>query len=408
MAAAHRSRSPSLAFATGADSGRLLPLAAAQIVRLKPGEISQQAREAAATFAADAQSRNTARSYRSAMEYWQAWHLVRYGARIALPTPVAAVMQFVSDHACRPRTANSEKLVWDLPREADELLVECGVKGKLGPLALSTLEHRVSVLSGAHRSEETRMRIEQRDEQLRIPNPCEAREVRDLLRNVRASYAKHDAAAPNKKPALTSDLLELVLAACDEKTASGLRDRALLAFAFATGGRRRSEIAEASLANLRRVAGGFEYHLARSKTNQGGQDRQEDYKPLMGHAAEAVASWLRAMKAQGVNVRSGPLFRRIRGSLITEDALTTSAIYRIVTDRCTAAIPSAADGERERFTPHSLRSGFLTEAGKQQVPLADAMAMSGHTDVRTALGYFRAGALRSSRAARLMDPPDRS
>jgi integrase len=412
MPASRRSRAASLPFTAGsAASERLLPLlAAAQIARLEPGEISQQAREAVAAFAADAQSLNTARSYRSAMEYWQAWHLVRYGERLELPVHANTVHQFVVDHAMRPRSPNSEKSVWDLPREADELLVQSGVKGKPGPLALSTLEHRVSVLSAAHRGEEARLRAQKRDGQLQLPNPCEAREVRELLRNVRSSYAKHDAAAPNKKPALTSDLLALVLKACDMKTPKGLRDRALLAFAFATGGRRRSEVAEASLANLRRVGGGFEYHLAKSKTNQAGQERDQDYKPLVGEAADALAAWLQAMKAQGVDLRRGALFRRIRGTVITEDALTTSAIYRIVTERCEAAIPPAADGEHEKFTPHSLRSGFLTEAGRQQVPLADAMAMSGHTDVRTALGYFRAGALRSSRAARLMDstPPSRN
>lgn len=53
---------------------------------------------------------------------------------------------------------------------------------------------------------------------------------------------------------------------------------------------------------------------------------------------------------------------------------------------------------------HSLRSGFVTEAGRQGVPLGEVMAMTEHRSVGTAMGYFQAGTLLSSAATDLLKP----
>jgi hypothetical protein len=50
----------------------------------------------------------------------------------------------------------------------------------------------------------------------------------------------------------------------------------------------------------------------------------------------------------------------------------------------------------------SLRSGFVTEAGRQLVPLADTMAMTGHQSAATVMGYLRASASVRSAAANLL------
>jgi integrase len=67
----------------------------------------------------------------------------------------------------------------------------------------------------------------------------------------RRAYAQRGA-RPRKQRALTKDPLQALLATCDE-TLRGQRDRALLLFAWATGGRRRPEVAAATMENLRRV-----------------------------------------------------------------------------------------------------------------------------------------------------------
>ena len=71
---------------------------------------------------------------------------------------------------------------------------------------------------------------------------------------------------PHKKTAITRPELESLLATCDDSL-EGLRDAALLLFGFASGGRRRSEIAAADLRDLSRIGEkGYIYRLEYSKT----------------------------------------------------------------------------------------------------------------------------------------------
>lgn len=71
-----------------------------------------------------------------------------------------------------------------------------------------------------------------------------------------------------------------MLATCDDSL-KGKRDRALLLFAWASGGRRRSEVAAADMKFLKRLApGAFSYELAFSKSNQSGIDRPDNHKPV--------------------------------------------------------------------------------------------------------------------------------
>ena len=73
------------------------------------------------------------------------------------------------------------------------------------------------------------------------------------------------------------------------------------------------------------------------------------------------------------------LFRRIRRGDVLGEPLAAAAVRDIVRQRCELA------GLDESYSAHSLRSGFITEAGRQQVPLGDAMAMTGHASVATAM-----------------------
>lgn len=55
---------------------------------------------------------------------------------------------------------------------------------------------------------------------------------------------------------------------------------------------------------------GYRFHLAHSKTNQAGQARPEDVKPVVGEAARALAAWLELQDDQG-EARTGKIFRRV-------------------------------------------------------------------------------------------------
>jgi integrase len=136
----------------------------------------------------------------------------------------------------------------------------------------------------------------------------------------------------HKQRALTKDPLQLVLATCDD-TLRGKRDRALLLFAWASGGRRRSEVASADMGNLVRVeATSYLYTPGPPKTNQTGELRPEDVKPLVGSAATAMAEWL---KASGIV--EGKIFRSIRKGGHLAEPLAPAAVRDIVKARCLLA-----------------------------------------------------------------------
>ncbi|WP_440898646.1 site-specific integrase [Bordetella genomosp. 4] len=319
-------------------------------------------------------SENTLAAYRSAIQYWAAWHQLRLGSPFLLPVPVNTVMQFIADHL---EHVTNQGLAYDLPAEVDAALVAAKVKRKPGPFKLATVRHRLAVLSEAHETQE-------------LPNPCRSRAVQTLLERVRSAYAKRGD-RPARKDALTKEPLEQLLSTCDDSLI-GLRDRALLLFGWASGGRRRSEIVRATIENTRRVPEGFLYTMGHSKTNQEGVERVDSHKPVVGRAAAALEAWLSA-----AGITSGPLFRRVRRGGVIGEGLGAEAVRKIVQARAAQA------GLSGDYTAHSLRSGFVTEAGRQGLPLGETMAMTGHASVVSVVGYHRAGAVLSSKAGLLLD-----
>jgi integrase len=350
------------------------------------------AEDAVRELLADGESANTVRSYRSALRYWAAWYALRYQQRIQLPVPVPVVLQFIVDHV--QRYGEGHELVSELPEVLDQALVHGGFKGSIGPLALNTVLHRISVLSKLHQSHfqgQGAPTVSGTAGSAPV-NPCADTRVRDLIARARRAYARRGD-LPEKKAALTREPLELLLDTCDDSL-RGRRDRALLLLAWASGGRRRSEVTAATLENvLRRPDGSWVYVLMHSKTNQLGRDRGDNAKPIVGRAAEALDEWLAASQ-----IRSGPIFRRIRAGDVIGEPLSPSAVRDIVKQRAQLA------GLGDDFSAHSLRSGFVTEAVRQQVPLPETMALTGHRSVASLVGYFRAEA-KPTRASFLLDEP---
>jgi len=343
---------------------------------LRPNELDPLAEQAAAALLREGESANTVASYRSALRYWSAWYALRYRRQIEIPLPPAVVIQFIVDHATR-QTPNG--MACELPPAIDQALVRHGYKARSGPPALATLTHRLAVLAKAHR-----LRT--------LPNPCADASVRELLTGIRRAYARRGERQA-RKAALTREPLLRLLDTCDDSL-RGLRDRALLLFAWSSGGRRRSEVTRATLANVRRTGPGeFVYTMAWSKTNQSGRDQGNTDKPVIGPAGQALEAWLAAS-----GIQEGPVFRRILRGGHVGAGLSDAAVNRIVKERCALA------GLSGDYSAHSLRSGFVTEAAARQVPLAETMTMTGHASVSTVVRYFRAAEARHSRAADLLSP----
>lgn len=314
------------------------------------------------------------RSYRSALTYWAAWLQGRYGVALGdRSVPSAVVVQFVLDHLARP----TDDAGWThaLPPAFDTALVAAGIKGHAGPLAFNTVSHRLAVLATWHR-------VRGWDP------PTESPAVKTLLRQARKAQVRHGITV-RKKTAVVLEPLQALLATCTDGL-RGVRDRALLLLAWSGGGRRRSEVVGLQVADVRRLdADTWVYALGTTKTDTNGVQRE---KPLRGEAAHALAAWLAAAPTS-----TGPLFRRLhRGGHVGTTALTADHVARMVQRRAKLA---GLDGD---WAAHSLRSGFVTEAGRQGVPLGEVMAMTEHRGVGTVMGYFQAGSLLTSRAADLL------
>ena len=341
---------------------------------LDPQILALNAQDAAAAFIAAGTAANTVRSYRSALAYWSAWLRLRYGQVLGdAPLPAAVAIQFVLDHLARP-LANG---TWAhlLPPGIDAALVAARVKAKAGPLAFNTVSHRLAVLGKWHRIQEWN-------------SPTEASALKTLLREARKAQSRQGVNV-RKKSAIVLEPLQALLATCDDGV-RGIRDRALLLLAWSGGGRRRSEVVGLQMGDVRQLdADTWLYTLGATKTDTGGVRRE---KPLRGPAAQALAAWLAAAPAE-----SGPLFRRLyKGNRVAITPLSADQVARIVQRRAKLA---GLDGD---WAAHSLRSGFVTEAGRQGVPLGEVMAMTEHRSVSTVMGYFQAGSLLSSRATSLL------
>ena len=357
----------------------------ATVEALDPQVLHAETQASVVALLKEGESANTVRSYASALRYWAAWFQLRYHAALALPVPVPVVLQFLVDHVLRSPAGGDSAiaspaggtLVHDLPAAIDAALVAGGFKAKRGAPALATVMHRLAVLSKAHQLRE-------------LPNPVRDPAVQEVVRRIRRGHATRGV-RPQAKTALTRDPLAALLATCTDGV-KGIRDRALLLFAFASGGRRRSEVAGALMEHLEKVDDRtYLYRMAHSKTDQTGTGSQADaVKPIVGAAAAALTAWLSAS-----GVTSGPIFRRLHKTR-PGGRLSGQAVWLIVKRRAALA---KLEGD---FGAHSLRSGFVTEAGRQAVPLKEAMALTGHRSLATFLRYYQSGAVQSSAAADLL------
>jgi integrase len=368
---------------------------------LDPHQLNFEARRAAEAFQFEGQSPNTRRTYETALIYWGAWYALRYGRPLIAPVPSTVIIQFVLDHLQHnpseeptepspflPSSRSSQHL---LPGRIDQLLVSGGYKAKLGPWSLATVETRLAALSRAH---DLLIAGEPRTYSA-DDNPLRNPAVRHLMSAVRRTYARRPPEQQRARPvAATRSVMHALLETCSDDLI-GIRDRALLLFGFASGGRRRSEIVAATLENVRREGDGFLYELRHSKTNQAGVRSPENFKPIQGEAAAALEAWLQELFR--VKITEGPLFRRILNGQIHEP-LKDAAVRDIVRRRA-----QMADQPLGRLSAHSLRSGFVTESGRQNIAIGEAMALTGHRSVQTFISYYRTGEAATSAAARLME-----
>ena len=309
---------------------------------------------------------NTKAAYRKDLAYFWAWAVLAVGMDPTYPVPVDALIKFILDHS------------GTMDAEVDQALVDAKIKQRLGAHSVSTISRRISSISMAHRFQGIK------DEN----NPCRSEPVKLLLVKVRRAAVKAGW-RPSKKKAATLDVFFTLISSCGTEKMIDIRDRALLYFAFSSGGRRRSEVAAAIVDQLTPVADGYLFHLSTSKTDQ---DAVGSEKPILGKAGAALGDWIAAG-----GIVDGYLFRGItKGGKVTDSGIQPITVARIVQKRATLA-----GLDPRLFGGHSLRSGFVTEAGMQGKPMGDIMALSGHRTISVVNGYYQAGNALNNSAAKL-------
>lgn len=274
-----------------------------------------------------------------------------------------------------------------------ELLAQGAIK-RSGPFTLSTVRSRFYALATAHKL-------------CGIPpeeNPCLDPRTKEWMKRLSKTAGREGRGGKRRKSALTADrvteLLETIAEVADTTSPAAMmraaRDGALMAGAFAAGGRRVSEMLALTVEDLEIVTdpgtGGRGYMLTvqKSKTDQEGEGLSVG---LHGKGAEAMRAWLDISR-----VDSGPIFQGVtRGGKLMGEAITRVQAWRIVKRWC-----GRAGLDPRRFSPHSFRSGYVTEAGIQGVHQQEAMSATGHRTVDVFNSYYRTGAQRVSKAAHLL------
>jgi len=184
------------------------------------------------------------------------------------------------------------------------------------------------------------------------------------IKRVKGSYQKA------KKPILINDLKDIIDVIDKEKNdKKKYKNRALILIGFA-GGFRRSELVAIDYEDLDFVSEGVKIFIKRSKTDQSGEGMTKaipyfsnsNYCPVI-----TLKTWL-----QKAEIKSGKIFD--------------------ISDKSVALIikkyTSIAGLDSNKYSGHSLRSGFATSAAELGAEERSIMAMTGHKTTQMVRRYI--------------------
>ena len=331
---------------------------------------------------------NTLKALASDLGYLEAWCRLATGAPLPWPAPESLLLKFVAHHLWDP-AERAEDPTHGMPPDVEVGLRAEGLLRVDGPHAPDTVRRRLTSWSIL-----TRWRG--------LTGVFGAPSLKTALRL--AVKASNRPRQRKSKKAVTGDILAKLLATCAGDRLVDLRDRALLLTAFASGGRRRSEIAALHVEDLvdeepvhthpKNAASPLlpclTLNLGRTKTTT---VKDNAHTILIGRPVEALKRWIEA-----AGIEAGPIFRRIdQWGNIDRRALTPQSVNIILKSRC-----ALAGLDPEEFSAHGLRSGYLTEAANHGIPLPEAMQQSLHKSVTQAASYYNNAERKMGRAARLV------
>ena len=352
-------------------------------------------RETLAHLLRSGMGENTLRATRSDLAYLETWSMACDGLPLCWPPSREIVLRFIAHHLWDP----DQKQVapeHGMPAHVRTSLEMGGYLRSKGPHAPSTVERRLSTWKTLCKWHN-------------VEHPFGEPEITRVFRAaVRASG--HSRGRKSRKAVDINLMYELldhldqrcgmipdVDAEVDAIRLRALRDRALLAVMFASGGRRRSEVSNLMHGQILRMdpltatrdwpdgipCMGLRLH--RTKTANDGNVY------LSGRAVVALQQWCEV-------IEKGPVFRRIdRWGLIHEYGISSNSVNTVLKKRLKEIGREPAD-----FSAHGIRAGYITSALKAGIPAPEIMQQTLHRSLNTLMGYFNDELQRQGRAAHLL------
>ena len=329
-----------------------------QVDALQPffPELAPGDRERVDSFVGRASADATLRAYKSDWALFCVWCQENgYRPLPATPATAAAFLTLLAEAGFTPAAPRSSKLGKPLPRKAPV------------PLGRATIGRRLAAIVFAHRAAGLEPPTSQPD----------AARLEKAMRGIRK--AKKDDLPRKKRPA-DGDVLRDMVRAINGEDLRAYRDRALLAIGMA-GAFRRSELVAVRVGQVAEDSRGLLIRIASSKTDQEGKGHAVAIPD--GRRLEPVRHYRAWLEKAGIS--SGPIFRKLtpQGRL-TDKAMSAQGVALVV-----KAAAVAAGYPPELFSGHSLRAGFLTEAGRQNANLFKMKEHSRHASLEMVAEYVR-------------------
>lgn len=339
-------------------------------------------------LASEGMGANTLKALASDLAYLEAWCLLAASITLPWPAPQSLLLKFVAHHLWDPARREQDP-DHGMPRDVENGLRLQGLLRASGPHAPATVRRRLTSWSIL-----TRWRG--------LTGEFSAPSLKAALR-----LAVRAAARPRQRKsrsAVTGDVLAKLIATCAGGSLVDVRDRAILLTAFASGGRRRSELAALRVEDLideepvradpqdetSATLPCLTLSLGRTKTTAADDDARV---LLIGRPVTALKQWL-----SETHIDKGPVFRAIdQWGNVGRRPLTPQSVNLVLKSRC-----KAAGLDPDLYSAHGLRSGYLTEAANRGVPLQEAMQQSLHKSMNQAASYYNEQDRKRGRAARIL------
>ncbi len=191
--------------------------------------------------------------------------------------------------------------------------------------------------------------------------------------------------AGRKYPAevLTADEVQALMGACSARSASGIRNRALIALLY------RSGLRVSEIVALRPADADLRTHSVRVLHGKGDKATTRGFHPSCD---DALARWIDTRKRLGL--RNGPLFCTLAGGPVS-DQYVRNLLHRL----------GRRAAVEKRVHPHGLRHTYAVELERAGVPVSQISKLLGHSSIAVTSRYLdhlsNAAAIEALKAVKL-------